>query len=104
MIAMANKAVEGDEPAMMISPNTIVLAKVGIITIHTNIPAVIVEPGSIELDGVAPIGVGIDDCGHLVAKFRVADLDLKPGRTTLTLSGTFKDGSTFSAADTVRVK
>ena len=104
MIAMANKAVDGDEPAIMVSPNTIVLAKVGTVTIHTNIPAAIVDLGSIDLDGVAPTRVGVDDCGDLVAKFRVADLGLEPGKATLTLSGDFKNGDSFSATGVVRVK
>lgn len=103
-IAMANSAVDGDEPAMMVSPNVIVLAKVSVITVHTNIPATTVEPASIDLNGVTPIGVGVDSCGHIVAKFSVADLGLEPGEATLTLSGAFTEGGGFSAADVVTVK
>ena len=104
VIAMANSAVEGDEPAMMVSPRAIVLAKVSTVTVHTNIPASAVEPASIDLDGTVPTSVGVDDCGDLVAKFAVADLGLEPGEATLTLNGTFTDGSSFSAAFVVTVK
>lgn len=103
-IAMANSAVDGDEPAMMASPSLIVLAKVDTVTVHTNIVASTVEAGSIDLDGAAPTGVGVDSCGHIVLKFSVADLDLEPGDTILTLSGAFEDGSSFSATDVVKVK
>lgn len=100
----ANSPVDGDEPAMMVSPNVIILAKVSTITIHTNINASTVESGSVTLDGVEPTGVGVDNCGDLVAKFAVSDLDLEPGVVTLTLSGSFTNGDTFDATETVTVK
>ena len=103
-IAMANSAVDGDEPTMMVSPSTIVLAKVSTLTVHTNIVATEVESGSVDLDGLAPTGVGADTLGHLVAKFAVADLCLASGEVTLTLSGAFTDGTKFSASDVVSVK
>ena len=102
--ALANSAVDGDEPGMMVSPGVIVLAKVSTVTVHTNIVASAVDPGTVALDGVAPTGLGVDSLGHLVAKFAVADLGLDPGEATLTLTGAFKDGRTFSASDTVGVK
>ena len=100
----ANQAVDGDEPAMMASPSTIVLAKVDKVTIHTNIPASSVEPGTLALNGVEPFGVGVDDLGHIVGKFAVADLNLEPEEATLTLTGLFTDGTSFSASDVVGVK
>jgi len=103
-IAMGNSAVGGEEPAMMVSPSTIVLAKVSTLTVHTNIPASTVVPGSLDLDGAAPTSVGIDNCGHIVAKFAIADLALEAGEATLTLSGSLTDGSDFSATDVVTVK
>lgn len=103
-LTLANSAVDGDAPAIMVSPSTIVLAKVDVVTIHTNIPASTVEAGSLDLNGAAPIGVGVDDCGDIVAKFAVADLGLEPGKAKLTLSGAFEDGDLFSASEVVRVK
>jgi len=103
-VAAGSGAVGGDEPAMMVSPSTIVLAKVAAVTIHTNIPASTVEVGSLDLDGAAPTGIGVDSRGHIVIKFAIADLDLAPGEATLTLSGALKDGTEFSATDVVRVK
>jgi len=105
-IAIANSAVDGDEPAMMVSPNVIVLAKVSTITIHTNIPASTVVYDSLELDGASPTGIGIDSCGHIVAKFDVDDMGFTPGEgeVTLTLSGTYTDDDSFSAIDVVTVK
>ncbi|MBN2451600.1 MAG: hypothetical protein JXR77_14525 [Lentisphaeria bacterium] len=101
---MANSAVDGDDPAMMASPQTIVLAKVSDITVHTNIPLSTVAPASVMLDGVAASGVWADSLGHLVARFRIADLELLPGEVTLMLTGLFDDGSAFAAADAVTVK
>ena len=103
-VALANSAVDGDEPAMMVSPSVIVLAKVDTVTVHTNIVASAVAPGSVTLDGAAPTGVGVDNCGHIVLKFAIADLGLEPGEATLTLAGDFKDSSSFSATDVVTVK
>ncbi len=101
-IAFANSAVDGDEPAIMVSPSTVVLAKVDSITVHTNIPAIVV--GSVDLNGVVPTGVWADNCGHIVARFGVADLDLEPGRAELTLTLEFADGGGFSGTDWVTVK
>ncbi|MFC1764171.1 hypothetical protein ACFL6U_19120 [Planctomycetota bacterium] len=103
-IAIANSAVDGDEPAMMASPNVIVLAKVSTIIVHTNIPAVVVDCGSIALNGVVPTGVGVDSCGHIVAKFAIAELGLEPDEATLTLSGAYLSGGSFIATDVVTVK
>ena len=103
-MAMANGALEGDVPAMMVSPSTIVLAKVDIVSVHTNVPATLVASDSLKLDGVAPRHVYTDNLGHIAAKFAVADLALKPGRVTLTLNGVLEDGGDFSASDTVTVK
>ena len=80
------------------------LGKVDTITVHTNIPAVAVVAASVDLNGVAPTGVGVDNCGHLVAKFSVSDLGLAPGEVTFTLSGDYEAGGTFSASDTATVK
>ena len=101
---MANSAVDGDVPAMMASPQTVVLAKVSDITVHTNIPLSVVAPGTVKLNGIAASGVWADTLGHLVARFRIADLGLVPGVATLTLTGVFDDGSGFTATDVVTVK
>ncbi len=101
---MANGAVDGDLPAMMASPQTVVLAKVTDITVHTNIPLVAVAPGTVALNGVAPSGVWADTLGHLVARFSIPDLGLAPGSVTLTLTGALVDGTPFSATGVVTVK
>ena len=118
-IAIANSAVDGDEPAMMVSPSTIVLANdnVDTVTVHTNIPASTVVDDSLILNGATPTGVGIDSCGHIVAKFPIADLGLpesvdEPVEVPLTLSGDLEledeDDEivivSFSATDVVTVK
>ncbi|MHB9129671.1 MAG: hypothetical protein ACYDBB_01095 [Armatimonadota bacterium] len=103
-IARANSAVDGDAPAIMVSPSVIVLAKVDTITVHSNIVATAVEPGSVTLNGVAPTSIGTDNLGHLVVKFALADLELSPGEVLMTLIGAFTDGNSFSATDVVTVK
>ncbi|MDT8389720.1 MAG: hypothetical protein RRC34_04325 [Lentisphaeria bacterium] len=102
--ALGNGAVDGTETTIMASPQTIVLAKVDSVTIHTNIPAVDVAPQSVELNGVAPTGLGVDSRGHLVATFALADLALEPGTVTLTLTGLAGMAEPFAASDTVTVK
>jgi hypothetical protein len=74
------------------------------ITVHTNIPLSTVAAGTVKLNGVAASGVWADTLGHLVARFRVADLRLAPGVATLTLTGLFRDGAGFAADDVVTVK
>ncbi len=104
-IAIANSAVDGDEPAMMVSPSVIVLAKVDTLTVHTNIALSAVVSDTIALDdGVSPTSVFADNLGHLVAKFAIANLGLTPGPVTLTLTGVFKNSTYFSATDVVIVK
>ena len=98
-LAWANSGVGDESPAIMVSPSTIVLAKVDIISVHTNIPAAGVDPASLDLNGAEPTDVYVDNLGHVAAKFAVADLDLEPGVATLTLSG-----DSFVASDVVRVK
>ena len=102
-MAMGNSAVEG-EPGMMASPQTIVLAKVTQLTVHTNIPASTVAGETVALNGVAPVGLGADSLGHLVARFDVVDLGLEAGEVELELTGEYVDGGGFAAVDVVRVK
>jgi len=75
--ALGNRGVKSDEPAMMASPQTIVLGKVDAVTVHTNIPA---------------------------ARFAAADLDLPAGEVTLTLYGSYTAGGTFAVEDVLNVK
>ena len=103
-LVWANNGVGDESPAIMVSPSTIVLAKVDIISVHTNIPRTAVVDESLRLNGVAPIHVYEDALGHVAAKFAVAELGLAPGEATLTLSGRFEDGDSFAASDDVRVK
>lgn len=104
-IAIANGALDGDEPAMMVSPSTIVLDKVNTISVHTNIAASTVTAGSLSLNDADPTYVYEDSLGHIAAKFAVADLGLKKPGATLTLTGTYNaSGDSFSATDDVIVK
>ena len=101
---MANSAVGEDMPAIMASPQTVVLAKVTTLTVHSNIPASQVDIATVELNGVSPSGFGVDSLGHLVLKFDLADLGLKAGTAPLTLTGVLETGEDFSVSDTVNVK
>jgi hypothetical protein len=101
---MANKAVGEDMPAIMASPQTVVLAKVTTLTVHSNIPASQVDIATVELNGVSPSGCGVDSLGHLVLTFDLTDLGLTAGTGTLTLTGELETGEAFSASDTVNVK
>ncbi len=105
-LVWANNGVGDESPAIMVSPSTIVLAKVDIISVHTNIPAADVDWASLDLNGAAPADVCQDALGHVTAKFAVADLHLEPGEATLTLTWKFADEEdvSFAASDVVRVK
>jgi len=103
-VAMGNGALPDGEPAIMVSPAVIVLAKVSTVTVHTNVPADLDDLSTVYLNEASPVGVCADDCGDLVARFLVADLDLSAGQAALTLSCSYEDGSGFSATDVVRVK
>ena len=103
-LAMGNGALSVGEAAMMVSPQTIVTAKVASVTVHTNISADEVASGTVALEGVSALSVWADDCGHLAARFAVADLGLAAGEATLTLTGDYVAGGGFSATDEVRVK
>jgi hypothetical protein len=104
-VALGNSGVKGEEPAMMVSPQTIVLAKVDSVTVHTNILASSVASGSVALNDVAPLSVWADDCGHIAARFSVDALALESDEAvTMTLTGAYDDDETFSAVDIVRVK
>lgn len=101
---LANSAVDGDVPAIMASPQVIIPAKVSQLTIHTNIPASTVMFGTVALNGVAAENLGVDSCGHLVARFDLADLSLVPGVMQLELTGLFVDGTPFAATTEVTVR
>ena len=104
-LAMGNSGVKDEAPAMMASPQTIVLSKVSEITVHTNIPASSVDRTTVTLNDADATAVWADDCGHLAARFNVVDLALEPGEAvTLTLDGDCGEGGTFSVDDVVRVK
>jgi hypothetical protein len=110
-LALGNSAVKGDDPGMMVSPQTIVLAKISTVTVHTNIPATTVAGETVTLDGAPALDVWADDCGDLAARFAVDALGLEPAEAVeLTLAGTLVDPETgepvgtFEAKDTVRVK
>ena len=105
-VAMGNGALrDSSEDAIMVSPATIVLDKVSEVTVHTNVPAGLVDSADIDLNGVEPVEVWADNCGDLVARFAVADLELAPGEVELTLTALYADGTgAFSAMDAVTVK
>ncbi len=109
-LAWANKAHKDyggtTDFCIMISPNTIVLSgPCDVISVHSNIPYGMVDTSSaITLNGVDPISIGADDCGDLVVKVLIDDLDLEAGQVTLTLSGLLIDGTDFAGDETITVK
>jgi hypothetical protein len=106
-VAMGNGALRNStDDAIMLSPATIVLAKVTDLTVHTNCPANLDDLVSIDLDGVEPAEVWANNCGDLVARVEVEDLELDPEQeeVALTLTAVYADGTTFAATDVVRVK
>ena len=106
-LVMANKANEGDEFCITISPNTLVLSSEDtIVSVHSNIPYYSVDTVSLTLNGIPAIFTKADACGDLVVKFERADVKdiVEPGIAVLTLSGMLNDGSEFAVSDTIAVK
>lgn len=97
-----------DDPlGVSISPQTLILnsAQGGSVTVHTDIKLSVVDASSLALEGIAASGVGADARGCVVASFNEAAVKaiVGPPSATLTLTGTYKDGETFSGSDSVRV-
>ena len=90
-----------------VSPKTIVLGcdKGDRVTVHTDIPLVVVDRSAIALNGIQPVLVKADDRGNLVAKFdqEAVESIVAPPTATLTLTGITVDGDSFSGSDSVRV-
>jgi hypothetical protein len=106
-LVMANKANEGDEFCITISPNTLALSSEDtIVTVHSNIPYSSVNTVGLTLNNITATFSKADACGDLVVKFGRADVKgiVEPGIATLTLSGELKDGSDFAVSDTITVK
>ena len=106
-LVMANRANEGEDFCITISPNTLALSSEDtIVTVHSNIPYYSVDRVSLTLNGIPATYSKSDACGDLVVKFRRADVKdiVEPGIATLTLSGLLKDGSDFAVSDTITVK
>ena len=106
-LVMANKATDGEEDCITISPNTLVLSSPDtIVTVHSNIPYASVNTVSLTLNGIEATFSKADACGDLVVKFGREDVQVivEPGIGTLTLSGKLTDGSTFEASDDITVR
>jgi len=106
-VVFGNGGVKGNDPGMMVSPQMIVLSKISTVTVHTNIPVVSVDAGTVTLNGVAATSVWADDCGHLAVRFAVAKLALEPSNAvTLTMCGDYVNGpeTGFVVQDVVKVK
>ena len=104
--AFGNGGVKDDGYGMMVSPQCIVLSKVDSITVHTNIPLDDDDVTSVTIDGVEASMVWNDDCGHLAARFAVADLGLQASKdpVELTMIVSPVAGSDIEVSDEVRVK
>ena len=91
---------------IVISPSTINLESEGTwVTVHAEIDYSDVVGATVTLNGIPVKATFADNRGDLVAKFAVGDVRgiVKPGMAQLTLSGTTRDGGTFSGTDAVRV-
>lgn len=101
------------------SPSTVVFTAVrsgDCFTVHADIPFALVVKGSVILHApngsLTPYATFADDCGDLVAKFRMSALKplLVPGMNRLELNGTAKDPDglneivPFAGVDDVRVR
>lgn len=74
-------------------------------TVHAEIDYADVVGATVTLDGISVKATFADNRGDLVAKFAVVDVRgiVQPGPAELMLTGTPRDGGTFSGTDTVKV-
>ncbi len=96
-----------DPIGVAISPQTLILGtdQGGRVTVNTAIPYSTVDVATLALQGVPAVGAMADNRGELVALFDELAVEaiVQPPKTTLTLTGSTKDGTPFSGSDTVRV-
>ena len=91
---------------IVVAPSTINLQAAGEwVTVHAEIDYSDVQAASVTLNGIPVKATFADSRGELVAKFLVGDVRgiVQPGTAELTLSGTTRDGDTFSGTDMVKV-
>lgn len=106
-LVMANKANDGEDFSITISPSTLALDSQSVcVSVHSNIPYGIVNTVSLTLNGIPAKFTKADACGDLVVKFESADVKdiVEPGQVTLTLAGLLKDGTEFQVSDTIAVR
>jgi len=90
-----------------ITPRALVLVSEGtVVTVHTDIAYYSVDTASLTLNGIPISWTKSDARGQLVAKFNQDDVKniVAPPSATLELSGTTKEGQSFSGTDTIAVK
>lgn len=96
-----------DEIEIQVSPSTLNLQNQGqVVTVHTDIPYSSVVGASVTLSGIPIDWWKADNLGYFVAKFYISKVKEKlsePGIYTLELSGTTKDGVTFSGSTEITV-
>ena len=106
-LVMANKANDGEDFSITISPSTLALDSQSVcVSVHSNIPYGIVNTVSLTLNGIPAKFTKADACGDLVVKFESADVKdiVEPGQVTLTLAGLLKDSTPFQVSDTITVR
>jgi hypothetical protein len=105
----ANHQLSPDEIEIQVSPQTILLswkAKGDVrVTVHADVDYSTVETLSVQLGGFDALYTFADARGDLVAKFIYEEIRslVEVGYSTLTLTGTRNDGTTFTGEDVVRV-
>lgn len=105
---LSTGAARSDDPlGVAVSPHVLLLGKVqtGAVKVHTGIPLFLVNPLTLELNGVPVIGFYADDLGQLVAVFDEGDVKsiVAPPSTVMTLTGEYVTGESFSGSDIVGV-
>ena len=97
-----------DDPlGVAVSPQMLLLGKVqtGAVKVHTGIPLFLVNPLTLELNGVPVIGYYADDLGQLVAVFDEDEVKfiVEPPLAVMTMTGEYVNGVCFAGSDVVGV-
>ena len=91
-----------------VSPQTLLLDmnQGGYVVVHTAIKGSVVVSSSLELNGVPVSFTYLDSLGNIVGKFSETAIKaiVDPPREKMTLTGYYKDGTSFSGSDTVQVR
>lgn len=106
LVALQSSKMDDLQIGIQISPNVLNISSQGVwVTVHADIPYYSVLGATVTLNGVPVTTTFADDRGDLVAKFVIESVKavVVTGNIELVLTGTTKEGETFTGTDIIKV-